>query len=159
MEFGKKYVEFCLFLHWFILPDHWNGRSCTQVLQIINIGTAACSVELMHASQATQDCESDYLLFLQSMWTCASDNLWGQSRHNCSSENPVCCQRSKHIDIRYHFVRFALGDGRITIEYCSTADRVADILTKSVTKLRMDIFVYFVFGEWKKKCINVYHDL
>lgn len=63
------------------------------------------------------------------------------------SKDPVCRQRSKHIDIRYHCVPSALGDGKITIEFCPTAHIVADTLTKFVTKLSMDKFVHFVFGE------------
>src|SRR4029434_8970920 len=37
------------------------------------------------------------------------------------SKNPVNRQRCKHVYIRFHFVRSALNDGNITIEYCPTA--------------------------------------
>lgn len=47
--------------------------------------------------------------------------------------DPVSRQRSKHIDIRYHFVRSALSDGKITIKYCPTENMVADIMTKPMT--------------------------
>lgn len=63
------------------------------------------------------------------------------------SKDPVCRQRSKHIDMRYHCVPSALGDGKITTEFCPTAHIVADTLTKFVTELSMDKFVHFVFGE------------
>lgn len=62
------------------------------------------------------------------------------------SKNPVCRQRCKHIDIKYHFVRSVLGDGKIVIHYCSTDGMVADIFTKPVTKMRMYKFVVFLFG-------------
>ncbi|XP_077357483.1 uncharacterized protein LOC144032098 [Festucalex cinctus] len=62
------------------------------------------------------------------------------------SKNPVCRQRCKHIDIKYHFVRAILGDGKIIICYCPTDGMVADIFTKPVTKVRMDAFVIFLFG-------------
>ena len=32
------------------------------------------------------------------------------------SKNPVCRQRGKHVDIKYHFVRCALCDGKKTID-------------------------------------------
>lgn len=56
------------------------------------------------------------------------------------SKNPICRQRCKHIDIKYHFIRSVLSDRKITIEYCPTTDMVADVLTKSVTKFKMDRF-------------------
>lgn len=62
------------------------------------------------------------------------------------SKNPVCRQRCKHIDIRYHFVRSAVGDGKIILEYCPTDRMVADIFTKPVTNMRMEKFVPFLFG-------------
>lgn len=43
-------------------------------------------------------------------------------------------ERTKHIDIRYHFVRDAYQQGRIRIEYLPTADMTADILTKSLPR-------------------------
>ncbi len=62
------------------------------------------------------------------------------------SKNPVYRQRCKHIDIRYHFVRSVLSDGKITLYYCPTGDMVADMLTECVSRIRMDKFVCFLFG-------------
>ena len=47
-------------------------------------------------------------------------------------ENPVFHARSKHIDIRHHFVRDDLKDGIISVEYVPTEDMVADMLTKGL---------------------------
>lgn len=62
------------------------------------------------------------------------------------SQNPVCRQRCKHVDIKYHFVRTVLSDNMITIEYCPTADMVADIFTKPATKVKSEKFVKYLFG-------------
>ena len=62
------------------------------------------------------------------------------------SKNPVNRQRSKHIDIRYHFVRNALEEGKIDIQYCPTEDMVADILTKPMTKFKIHRFKKYLFG-------------
>lgn len=62
------------------------------------------------------------------------------------SKNPVNRQRCKHIDVRFHFVRCALSDGKINIEYCPTADMVADIMTKPATKFKIERFGKFMFG-------------
>ena len=39
--------------------------------------------------------------------------------------------RTKHIDIRYHFIRQHVQDGTIQLEYIPTDQMLADILTKS----------------------------
>ena len=62
------------------------------------------------------------------------------------SKNPVNRQRCKHVDIRFHFVRSALNDGNITIEYCPTAEMVADVMTKPATKFKLEQFRHFLFG-------------
>ena len=61
--------------------------------------------------------------------------------------NPVSRQRSKHIDIRYHFIREVLNKGYITLHYCPTSDMVADVLTKPSTKIQLDKFGEYIFGK------------
>jgi len=50
------------------------------------------------------------------------------------AENPVFHGRSKHIDVRHHFVREVLKNEELVIEYASTNEMAADILTKGVSK-------------------------
>jgi len=38
--------------------------------------------------------------------------------------------RSKHIETRFHFLRDEVGKGKLELKYCSTNEKVADILTK-----------------------------
>jgi len=38
-------------------------------------------------------------------------------------------QRSKHIDIRYHFLRDQVGKNMVKLEYCRSEDQIADIFT------------------------------
>ena len=40
--------------------------------------------------------------------------------------------RTKHIDIRYHFIRDALKDGSIKLDHVRTTEMIADILTKGL---------------------------
>ena len=50
------------------------------------------------------------------------------------ARNPIAHSRTKHIDIRFHFIRKALEEGIIDILYCSTSEMVADILTKPISR-------------------------
>ncbi|KMQ90722.1 retrovirus-related pol polyprotein from transposon tnt 1-94 [Lasius niger] len=40
--------------------------------------------------------------------------------------------RTKHIDIRYHFLRQSIAQGSVTLEHVSTNEMIADILTKAL---------------------------
>ena len=40
-------------------------------------------------------------------------------------------RRSRHIDVRLHYVRHAERDGRVSVEYIPTKVNYADILTKA----------------------------
>lgn len=53
------------------------------------------------------------------------------------SKNPVLHGRSKHIDVRFHFLRNLSAEGVISLVYCGSADQVADIMTKP---LKSDVF-------------------
>ena len=50
------------------------------------------------------------------------------------TENPVLRSRSKHIDIRHYFVRDALKEQRIKVDYVATESQVADFLTKGLLR-------------------------
>ena len=46
------------------------------------------------------------------------------------ADNPISQRRTRHIDIRYHFVRDYIEDGTIAMQYCQSAQMLADIMTK-----------------------------
>lgn len=51
--------------------------------------------------------------------------------------NPIHHRRTKHIDIRYHFVRERIESGEIKVEYVPTEHQLADLLTKALPRDRM----------------------
>jgi hypothetical protein len=55
--------------------------------------------------------------------------------------NPMVNRRSKHIDIRHHFIRDKVGTGDICVKYVPTDDMVADILTKGLHGPKFTKFV------------------
>ncbi|RLM98852.1 hypothetical protein C2845_PM06G26760 [Panicum miliaceum] len=48
------------------------------------------------------------------------------------SKNPVFHDRSKHIDVRYHFIRECVEENRVKLQSVRTAEELADILTKAL---------------------------
>ena len=49
--------------------------------------------------------------------------------------------RTKHIDIRYHFIRQVVASGALRLVYCPTEDMTADILTKGLPKWKVGYHV------------------
>ena len=49
------------------------------------------------------------------------------------AKDPIAYSRTKHIDIRYHYIRELIAGRKTTVDYCSTVDMTADILTKPLT--------------------------
>lgn len=56
------------------------------------------------------------------------------------AKNPVFHARSKHIELRYHFIRDLVSKGEICMEFVSTNDQPADALTKPVTREKFEKF-------------------
>jgi hypothetical protein len=52
------------------------------------------------------------------------------------AKNPVQHSRTKHIDIRHHFLRDHVGKGDISIYSIGTDDQLADIFTKPLDETR-----------------------
>ena len=52
------------------------------------------------------------------------------------AKNPQYHGRAKHIDIRHHFVREQVALGNIELQYCSTTEMTADMLTKGLNRER-----------------------
>lgn len=51
-------------------------------------------------------------------------------------KNPELHQHSKHIDIKYYFVRDLYEKGEINVEYVNTDEQTADVFTKALAKPR-----------------------
>lgn len=64
---------------------------------------------------------------------------------NCDNQSAIkfagndsYCARSKHIDIRFHFVREKINNNEIKLSYIGTQDMVADVLTKAIPQKKTD---------------------
>ena len=52
----------------------------------------------------------------------------------CIAESPQYHSKTKHIDIKYHYVREKVLDNTIILTYCPTNEMLADMLTKALSK-------------------------
>ena len=57
-----------------------------------------------------------------------------QQRSHALSKNPVQHTRTKHLEIRHHFLRDNVQKGNISIKKVSSKDNIADILTKPLKR-------------------------
>ena len=56
------------------------------------------------------------------------------------SENPVFHDRSKHVDVWYHFIWDMVQRGAIRLDHIGTDEQVMDILTKTLGKFKFLTF-------------------
>ena len=57
------------------------------------------------------------------------------------SNNPVLHSRTKHIDIRYHFIRDHIQKGDIELYFISTDNQLADLFTKPFDESRFKFLI------------------
>ena len=56
------------------------------------------------------------------------------------AKNPVQSQRTKHIDIKYHFLRNLVQSKKMQLSYIPSECNVADALTKPMTRVKNERF-------------------
>ena len=56
----------------------------------------------------------------------------------CLAKNQQVHGRTKHIDIKYHFVRDMVETGRVKLCYCASEHMIADMLTKGLSVKRFE---------------------
>lgn len=54
----------------------------------------------------------------------------------CLSTEEGLHRRTKHIDVRHHFIRDCFASDKICVEYVPTSEMIADVLTKPLGKLK-----------------------
>lgn len=54
------------------------------------------------------------------------------------AKNHVFHGRSKHMDIRYHFIRECVERGEVVLKHVSSSDQRADIMTKAMATIKFE---------------------
>lgn len=66
------------------------------------------------------------------------------------ANNGMTTQRTKHIDIKHHFVRDRIERREVTLEYISSQQMLADCLTKPVSRVKLEQVIPALTGEFEK---------
>ena len=56
------------------------------------------------------------------------------------TENLVFHDKSKHIEIRYFYIRDMIHKGAIKLQYVTTDEQVVDVLTKPLSRVKFEYF-------------------
>ena len=100
----------------------------------------------MQAIVALSSCEAEYIALVECikeiLWLVQHFKILGSKLESpvvigidnqaaiALAKNPVLHEKTKHIDTRHHFIRQAVKEGLIRLQYINTGDNIADILTK-----------------------------
>lgn len=115
------------------------------------VALSTCEAEYMALASTIQEC-----LYLEQLLGGIDNYKYTQTVVHednqgtiALAKNPVNRRRCKHIpvDIKYHFIRSTVNEGRVTLMYCSTDNMIADVMTKPVNKLKLDRFAGALFGD------------
>jgi len=56
------------------------------------------------------------------------------------TENPVFHDKSKHIDIWYHYIHDMVQRGVVKLKYVVIDEKVADVLTRPQSRVKFEYF-------------------
>ena len=105
---------------------------------------ALSSIEAEYMSASTTSCEA---IWLRKLLVNLFRRKMEATRIMCDNqsciklfESPTFHDRSKHIDIRCHFVRDCVQRGVVQLRYTPTGEQLADILTKALGRTKFDYF-------------------
>ena len=54
------------------------------------------------------------------------------------SENPVFHDKLKHVEIKYHYIRYMVPRGALKLQYVVTDEQIVDVLTKRLARAKLE---------------------
>jgi hypothetical protein len=106
------------------------------------VTVARSSTEAEYKALANTAAELQWLQFLAAkigLHLSQSPTLWCDNiGATYLSSNPVFHARTKHIEIGFHFVRDLISKKKLTVNFLSSCDQLADLLTKPLSAARFN---------------------
>jgi len=65
----------------------------------------------------------------------------GSQNAICLVKNPIIHSRCKHIELKYHFIRYLINDENLFLLKILSAENPTDMLTKIVTTIRLRLYI------------------
>eukprot|EP00253_Pinus_taeda_P026412 PITA_26412 len=90
------------------------------------VAAASCYTQLLWMMQTLQD--------IQITCTPPISNLCDNTNAISISKNPIMHSKTKHIPIKYHFIREQVLEQKVKLEYVTSKEQVADIFTKPLPR-------------------------
>jgi hypothetical protein len=117
-----------------------NGPVCWLSAKQKVVALSSCEAEYIAASTAaTQGVSLSRLMEELLRFESEAPLLFVDNKADISLiKNPVLHDRSKHIEIRFHYIRECLERGLITIEFIRTEEQLGDIFTKSLARVKFE---------------------
>ena len=56
------------------------------------------------------------------------------------SDNPVFHDKSKHIEIKYRYIKDMVQRGAVKLQYVATNKHIADVLTNTLARVKFEYF-------------------
>ena len=135
----RSTTGFCFYLNKESSPISWKSKKQPAV------ALSTCESEYMALAKTTQ--ESLYLNGMDLQQRYEPAKILGDNQGAITlSKDPVNRHWCENIDIKYLFIRDVLHKKKIEIIYCPTTDMIADIMTKAMTKLKLERFKRLLFG-------------
>eukprot|EP00873_Tetraselmis_striata_P001816 jgi/Tetstr1/422080/TSEL_012940.t1 len=139
-------------------PEERHWQAAKRVLRYLKVSwksqlqatVALSTAEAEYMALCAAVCEALFLRELLRELCCAQSEatMIFEDNQSCIAltRNPMTHGRSKHIAIKYHFTREKMLSGEVAIEYCPTAQMVADALTKPLGRLKHAEFAMQMLG-------------
>ncbi|XP_074327179.1 secreted RxLR effector protein 161-like [Apium graveolens] len=136
------------------LDGHLDDRKSTSGMVFYLNKSAITRVSQKQKCVALSSCEAEFMAAtaaaFQGIWLC---NILSQitsetvgpvilciDNHSAIdlAKNPMFHGKSKHIDIRYHFIRECVERGEVQLKHVCSSDQRADILTKGLATIKFE---------------------